>query len=95
MIDLPASRFLRPYSPRLGRLEWLRLRRITSAMETAARTNTTFHLWWHPHNFGAQTAKNLDVLRIILRTFQELNDRYGMQSQTMAEAAAEVGRQCP
>lgn len=94
MIDLPASRFLRPYSPRLGRLEWLRLRRITSAMEAAARTSTTFHLWWHPHNFGAHTAKNLDVLRIILRTFQELNERYGMLSQTMAEAAADVGRRC-
>ncbi len=94
MIDLPASRFLRPYAPGLGRLEWLRLRRITSAMEVAARTNTTFHLWWHPHNFGAHTAENLEVLRIILRTFQKLNDRYGMRSQTMAEAAAEVGRQC-
>ena len=94
MIDLPSSRFLRPYSPALGRLDWLRVRRITSAMEAAARTNRTFHLWWHPHNFGASTAKNLDVLRIILRTFQDLNDRYGMQSQTMAEAAAEVGRRC-
>ena len=94
MVDLPASRFLRPYSSALGRLDWLRVGRITSAMETAARTNRTFHLWWHPHNFGASTAKNLDVLRIILRAFQELNERYGMQSQTMAEAAAEVSRQC-
>ncbi len=94
MIDLPSSRFLRPYSSTLGRFDWLRVRRVTSAMEAAARTNTTFHLWWHPHNFGAETTKNLDVLRIILRTYQELNDRYGMQSQTMAEAAAEVGRQC-
>jgi peptidoglycan/xylan/chitin deacetylase (PgdA/CDA1 family) len=94
LTDLPASRFLRPYSSALGRLDWLRVRRITTAMETAARTNRTFHLWWHPHNFGASTAKNLDVLRIILRTFQDLNERYGMQSQTMAEAAAEVGRRC-
>ena len=94
LTDLPASRFLRPYSSALGRLDWLRVRRITTAMETAARTNRTFHLWWHPHNFGASTAKNLDVLRIILRAFQDLNERYGMQSQTMAEAAAEVGRRC-
>ena len=43
-------------------------------MEAAARTSTTFHLWWHPHNFGARTEKNLDVLRVILRTFQELNE---------------------
>ncbi len=92
LVDLPSSRFLRPYSPRLRRLDWLRLRRITSAMEVAARTNRTFHLWWHPHNFGIETARNLDVLRIILRTFQELDDRYGMQSQTMAEAAAGVLR---
>jgi hypothetical protein len=94
LVDLPSSRFLRPYSPALRYLDWLRLRRITSAMETAARTGRTYHLWWHPHNFGTETAKNLDVLRVILRTFQELNARYGMQSQTMAQAADEV-RACP
>jgi hypothetical protein len=94
MIDLPSSRFLRPYSSALGKLDWLRLSRITSAMEAAARTNSTFHLWWHPHNFGVSTDKNLDVLRVILRSYQELNDRYGMQSSTMAEAAAEGGHPC-
>ena len=64
-------------------------------METAARTNRTFHLWWHPHNFGAAPAQNLEVLRIILRAYQELNDQFGMESQTMAEAAAEVEQLCP
>jgi peptidoglycan/xylan/chitin deacetylase (PgdA/CDA1 family) len=92
MVDVPSSRFLRPYSPALRRLDWLRVRRITSAMETAARSGRTFHLWWHPHNFGAATERNLDVLRIVLRTYQELHERYGMESRTMAEAAAEAAR---
>jgi hypothetical protein len=59
-------------------------------MEEAARSGRTFHLWWHPHNFGASTERNLDVLRIILRTYQVLAARYGMESQTMAETAAEA-----
>ena len=92
MVDVPSSRFLRPYSPGLRRLDRLRVRRITSAMETAARAGRTYHLWWHPHNFGSCTAQNLEILRIVLRTYQTLSDRYGMESQTMAEAAAEAGR---
>ncbi len=54
MVDVPASRFLRPARGR-GVLERLRLKRITSAMETAARQGLVFHLWWHPHNFGVGT----------------------------------------
>ncbi len=52
LCNIPATRFLRPYVPRLRRLEPLRLRRITTAMTRAARSGGLFHLWWHPHNFG-------------------------------------------
>ena len=59
-------------------------------METAARSGRTFHLWWHPHNFGARTEQNLAVLETVLRTFEALRDEHGMESRTMAEVAAEV-----
>jgi len=71
-------------------LERLRLWRITSAMETAARRRRLFHLWWHPHNFGVDLKENLAFLRKILDHFRILQDRYGMRSMTMAAVADEV-----
>ena len=89
LVDVPASRFLRPVSGN-ARLERLRLWRITSAMETAARRRRLFHLWWHPHNFGVHLQENLAFLRKILDHFRILQDRYGMRSMTMAAVADEV-----
>jgi hypothetical protein len=89
LVDVPASRFLRPVSGNF-RLERLRLWRITSAMETAARRRRLFHLWWHPHNFGVHLQENLAFLRKILDHFRILQDRYGMRSMTMAAVADEV-----
>jgi hypothetical protein len=89
MVDVPASRFLRPVSGNAA-LERLRLWRITSAMETAARRRRLFHLWWHPHNFGVDLPENLAFLRKILDHFRILQDRYGMRSMTMAAVADEV-----
>jgi Polysaccharide deacetylase len=89
MVDVPASRFLRPAARNAG-LERLRLRRIASAMEAAARRRTLFHLWWHPHNFGVDLPENLAFLRGILDHFRSLQDRYGMRSMTMAAVADEV-----
>jgi hypothetical protein len=66
------------------------LRRITSAMETAARGRKLFHLWWHPHNFGVDLEENLAFLRRILDCFRVLQERYGMRSMTMAAVADEV-----
>jgi hypothetical protein len=89
MVDVPASRFLRPVGKSVA-LERLRLRRITSAMEKAARQRKLFHLWWHPHNFGGHLQENLAFLRGILDCFRTLQERYGMRSMTMAAVADEV-----
>lgn len=86
-VDVSASRFLRPYDPRFGRLEPLKLRRVISAMTRAAQTGNGFHLWWHPHNFGRHLDENLQGLEQVLRHYRTLADRYGMRSVTMAEAA--------
>jgi hypothetical protein len=89
MVDIPASRFLRP-AGKSAALERLRLWRITSAMETAARRRKLFHLWWHPHNFGVDLQENLAFLRAILDCFHTLQERYGMRSMTMAALADDV-----
>lgn len=86
-VDARASRFFRPYSPRMGRLNEWHVQRIVREMEEAAEASETYHLWCHPHNFGRHTATQLNRLEIILKTYRRLADRYGMQSTTMSESA--------
>src|ERR1700733_6381964 len=62
LCDVRSSMFLRPYSVQRKGLESVRLRRICSGIREAAERRGIFHLWWHPHNFGAQTRENLDFL---------------------------------
>jgi hypothetical protein len=88
VVNVPSSRLLRAYNHKLRSIEGLRLNRITSAMTKAAKAGSVFHLWWHPHNFGADTAENMHFLTRVLGHFVRLRDRYGMTSATMAEAAA-------
>ncbi len=85
--NLPASRFLRPWSRRLAAAEELRLRRIEAGMTHAARTGEIFHLWWHPENFGANLPQNLANLRRLLAHFDHLRKAHGFESATMAELA--------
>jgi peptidoglycan/xylan/chitin deacetylase (PgdA/CDA1 family) len=87
MIDVPASRFLRPFTPRLAALESLRLRRLTAEMRRAACDGAIYHLWWHPHNFGRNLDENFAVLDRLVATFRELALEHGMQASTMAEVA--------
>jgi hypothetical protein len=88
LVNIPSSRFLRPYSPRLRALEPLRLRRMKSDLTHAARHGLIYHLWWHPHNFGIEPERNLEFLRRLLDHFASLRDRYAMKSHNMGEVAA-------
>lgn len=85
--DVPASRFLRPYSARLRHLDRLRARRIRHELETAAVGHGIYHLWWHPHNFGVHLERNLDFLAGVLEDFARCRERHGMRSLSMAEVA--------
>jgi hypothetical protein len=91
MVNVPASRFLRLFNHRLRRLEGLRLHRIKAAMTGAARSGRGFHLWWHPHNFGADMRENLINLKEIIEHFALLRDRYGMETMTMSDYAHRHG----
>lgn len=86
-VDVPASRYLRPYSRVLRALEPLRLRRITAELEATATEGRVFHLWWHPHDFGVHLRENLAFLRRILVCFARARERAGMESLTMSDVA--------
>jgi peptidoglycan/xylan/chitin deacetylase (PgdA/CDA1 family) len=90
IIDIPASRFLRPYSPKLKWFNGVRLNRIKRSLSYAAKNNQAYHLWWHPHNFGVNLRENLSSLEEILKHYQKLNKEFGMQSMNMKEIAEEI-----
>lgn len=83
LTNVKASRFLRPYSRKLKAFEGLRLNRIKKSMIAAAKQGKTYHLWWHPHNFGSNMKENFDFLEKILAYYQFLHQSYGMQSHSM------------
>ena len=83
IINLPSSRFLRPYSNTLKFLEPFKVRRIKKGMKKAAKNNELFHLWWHPHNFGANIDANFNNLEAIFKEYAKLNQEYQFTSETM------------
>ena len=92
MTDTLASRFLRPWNPALGPVNNLQINRIKREMTQSAKAGNYYHLWWHPHNFGACTDQNLHMLDQLLSHFSFLNERYAWPSKNMAELALEAGR---
>jgi peptidoglycan/xylan/chitin deacetylase (PgdA/CDA1 family) len=87
---VPASFFLQPFSPSRARFDGARARRLTGALRQAGRRGRIFHLWWHPHNFGAHLDENLAFLRKILDAFRASAEGDGMRSLTMAEVAEQA-----
>lgn len=85
LVDVPSSRFLRPFVAALAPIDSLRLCRIKASMTQAARVGRVFHLWWHPHNFGTDVDGNMAVLKRIVMHFNILRDQYGMKSMAMGE----------
>ncbi|MEM6631021.1 MAG: polysaccharide deacetylase family protein [Bacteroidota bacterium] len=85
LLNIPSSRFLRPFSPRFQTMDSLRMNRIQIEMTKAAKNRSLYHLWWHPHNFGSFLSQNLAFLEQILQHFTVLKDKWGMQSLNMAE----------
>lgn len=89
-LNLRSSRFLRPVSGSLKPIEKVRLRRIQNDLDYAAKNGQIYHLWWHPHNFGADLESNISFLRIILDHFVRMQEDCGMRSLSMGELALEL-----
>ncbi len=86
-VNIPASRFLKPFVPQLKLFEKLRMNRIKKEMTVAAQKNQLYHLWWHPHNFGINLEENIAFLIALLDHYKNLNQTYGFTSLTMEEVA--------
>lgn len=90
LVNVPATRFLRPCSPATWQSDRLRLSRIKNELTHAARHGGLFHLWWHPNNFARHTGRNIEFLESVLDEFTLMQRIYGMQSLTMNEVARTV-----
>jgi hypothetical protein len=90
LVNVPASFFLYPCTRQLEMLEPIRLLRLKQCMTAAARSDGIFHLWWHPHNFGANHDRNLAFLGALLEHYARLHDQYGMTSVCMEDFAPMV-----
>jgi peptidoglycan/xylan/chitin deacetylase (PgdA/CDA1 family) len=86
IVNLPSSRFLRPFNQKLCFFEKMKVRRITKGIRKAAITNSIYHLWWHPHNFGKDIDKNFENLEKIFFEFDGLSREFNLKSVTMSEA---------
>ena len=84
---LPASRFVRPYTKQEKIINKRKLNRIKKEMSFAANKGFTYHLWWHPHNFGGDIETNIKNLNEILFHFKLLNEMHGFISKSMIESA--------
>ncbi|WP_457578415.1 hypothetical protein [Ensifer adhaerens] len=88
MSNVPASLFLRPFSPRLAAYENLKRKRILKAMRRAAERGGIFHLWFHPENFGVDQDENFATMTAIAAEAARLREEYGWPTLNMAEAAS-------
>lgn len=82
--DFPASRLLRAYSPALKIFEPLRVARICSGIDCAARTRRVFHLWFHPEELASNQNENMAALNKVLGRYVWHRDQGDMESLAMA-----------
>lgn len=85
VVELPASRFFRPYNNSEKVVQSLKMKRIKNEMYYAAKNRLNYHIWWHPHNFGGNVAKNIKQLKEIISYYSYLNKKYGFQSASMID----------
>ena len=86
-VNIPSSRFLKPYSKIFAFLDRIRLQRIKKSMSYAAENKLCYHLWWHPHNFGINLHENLAFLEKILQHYKKLSKQYQFSSVSMGQLA--------
>jgi peptidoglycan/xylan/chitin deacetylase (PgdA/CDA1 family) len=85
LVAVPASRFFSPFNKKLSIFEPLKLERIKREMLYAAKNNLSYHLWWHPENFGTNINKNMEQLEDILKHYTLLKEKYNMKNCCMNE----------
>jgi len=84
-LQLPASRFMRPWQPKYEFANKMQLRRLCQELRSAAVRKEVYHLWWHPENFGDYPEQNLNNLKVLLQQYKKCKEKYGMTSWNMGE----------
>jgi peptidoglycan/xylan/chitin deacetylase (PgdA/CDA1 family) len=85
IINIPASRFLRPYKPKFKMFDGLKLNRIKQGIKFAAKHGLIYQLWWHPHNFGKYMDENFNFLEEVLKFYHQLNQEGKIESLNLLE----------
>jgi len=85
IINIPASRFLRPYTPKLKMFDGLKFNRIKGGLKFAAKHGLIYQLWWHPHNFGKYMDENFSFLEKVCKIYQQLATEQKMESLNLME----------
>lgn len=86
-VQMPASRFFRPWRNKYRFANKLRLNRMCDELRSAAKHQECYHLWFHPENFGEYPERNLENLRLLLEQYAKCVKKYGMKSWNMREYA--------
>ena len=89
-LQLPASRFLRPWRSEYRFANKWRIRRLCQEMRLAAKHGECYHLWWHPENFGDHPEENMSGLLMLLEQYAKCRNKYGMTSWNMGEYATHL-----
>jgi hypothetical protein len=84
LYNIKESYYFRPYNKNKI-LEYFKLRRIKKEMTYSAKRKRTFHLWWHPHDFGENIELNIKQLEKILKHYSLLHKKYNYLSKNMIE----------
>lgn len=90
IVNVPASRFLRPHNPKFKMFDGLKLRRIKQGIRFAAKHGLIYQLWWHPHNFGKYMDENFDFLERVLIFYHQLNQEEKIESQNLLEIYSNI-----
>lgn len=85
LLNIPSSKFFRPYIKSLNFLESRRIKRINKGLTYAAKNNEIYHMWWHPHNLGANIEENFNNLENIFKHYSLLKKEYNFECLTMSE----------
>ena len=85
IINIPASRFLRPYNPKFKMFDGLKYDRIKAGIKFAAKHGLIYQLWWHPHNFGKHMDENFSFLEKVFKVYQQLEAEQRIESLNLLE----------
>ena len=61
----------------------------------AVKSQSLFHIWFHPHDFNAQPSRSLSEFEDVLRSAATYIERGLLTNHTMGELASELGQGRP